>query len=74
MGGKEPPACWPGVREESIGKSGDGTFTRTRFWNLRAKAMGFALNLSLYSETAHLKDVTCKDIYFVLDDLTSDTH
>lgn len=70
MGGKEPSAYWPGVREESTGRSGDGTFTRTGFWNLRAKAV----NLSLYSETAHLKNVTCKDIHFVLDDLTSDTH
>lgn len=25
LGGKAPHACWCGVREESIGKSGDGT-------------------------------------------------
>lgn len=70
MGGKEPPACWPRVREESVGRGGDGTFTKTGL----ARAMGFASNLSLYSETAHLKNVTCKDIHFALEDLTSDTH
>lgn len=62
------------MRVESIGKSGDGTSIETGFWNLRAKAMDFASNLSFYSETAQLKNVTCKDIHFVPEDLTSDTH
>lgn len=58
------------MREESIGKSGDGPSAKTGFWNLR----GFASHLSLDSETAQLKNMTWKDIHFVLKDLTSDTH
>lgn len=46
------------VREESIGKRGDGPSAKTGFWNLRAKAMGFASHLSLDSETAQLKNTT----------------
>ena len=40
------------MKEESVGKSGDGTFTEMEFWNLRAKMMGFCIKWSLYSETA----------------------
>lgn len=45
MGGKAPRAYCHWVREESIGKSGDGTFTKMEFWNSRAKMMGFCIKL-----------------------------
>lgn len=43
MGGKVLRVYCYWVREESIGKSGDGIFIKMEFWNSRVKMMGFCI-------------------------------